>query len=122
MQGGQLAADKFMEKVREHLAALVPAIPNVKSIPVVVKAYANLSGLAQVCVRDKKLNSIGDLTQFWIGFTRRYPLIDFIDVGFGKEEADNKLRGKAFHHSYIESRSLTSRFRGSCFSCQQSPM
>ena len=47
-----------MEKVREHLASIVPAIEDVKSIPVMVKAYANLSGLAQACVRDGKLNSV----------------------------------------------------------------
>jgi len=98
VQGGQSAADKFMEKVREHLASLVPEIEDVKSIPVMVKAYANLSGLAQACVRDGRLNSVGDITQFWIGFTRRYPLIDFVDVGSGKEESDNKLREVlAFH-------------------------
>jgi hypothetical protein len=111
-----------MEKVREHLASIVPAIEDVRSIPVMVKAYANLSGLAQACVRDGKLNSVGDMTQFWIGFTRRYPLVDFVDVGSGKEEADNKLRGKIFYCSGIESGCLMFEFRSSCFSCQQSPM
>jgi hypothetical protein len=94
LAGGQAAADQFMEKVREHLVALGSAIGDAKAVPVVVRAYANLSGLAQACVRDKKLSSVGDMTQFWIGFTRRYPLVDFVDVGSGKEEADNKLRGK----------------------------
>lgn len=83
-----------MEKVREHLSSLGPSIEDPKTIPVMVKAYANLSGLAQACVRDKKLGSTVDMHQFWIGFSRRYPLVDFVDVGSGKEEADNKLRGK----------------------------
>jgi hypothetical protein len=94
LAGGQAAADHLMEKVREHLASLGPAISDPKTVPVMAKAYANLSGLAQACVRDRKLSSVGDMTQFWIGFTRRYPLVDFVDVGSGKEEADNKLRGK----------------------------
>lgn len=93
MQGGQSAADDFMTKVREYLVSLGPAIKDAKTIPVIVKAYANLSGLAQACMRDKKVGSVGDMRQFWCGFTRRYPLVDFVDVGAGKEEADNKLRG-----------------------------
>jgi hypothetical protein len=98
LAGGQAAADHFMEKVREHLVSLGSVINDTKTVPMMVKAYANLSGLAQACVRDRKLSSIGDMTQFWIGFTRRYPLVDFVDVGSGKEEADNKLRGKISHH------------------------
>lgn len=82
-----------MGKVREHLATLGSAFLDHRTIPVVVKAFANLSGLAQACVRDQRVNSVGEMAQFWIGFTRRYPLVDFVDVGPGKEEADNKLRG-----------------------------
>lgn len=93
LAGGQAAADQFMEKVREYLASLGSVIGDPKTVPVMVKAYANMSGLAQMCVRDGKLNSVGDMAQFWIGFTRRYALVDFIDVGSGKEEADNKLKG-----------------------------
>ena len=81
-----------MAKVREHLLSL--GMKDASSILVVVKAYANLSGLAQACVRDKKLNNVGDMSQFWIGFSRRFPLADFVDVGSGKEEADNKIRGR----------------------------
>jgi len=92
LDGGQAAADQFMEKVREHLASLGAVINDPKTVPVVVKAYAHLSGLAHACVRDRKLSFVGDMTQFWIGFTRRYPLVDFVDVGLGKEEADNKLK------------------------------
>jgi len=92
LQGGQDAADEFMVKAREHLLSLEPSIDDAKTIPVMVKAYANLSGLAQACVRDKKLSSVSDMVQFWIGFSRRYPLVDFVDVGSGKEEADNKIR------------------------------
>ncbi len=98
LAGGQAAADQFMEKVREHLVSLGSAIKDPKTVSVMVKAYANLSGLAQACVRDKKVSSVGDMIQFWIGFTRRYPLVDFVDVGSGKEEADNKLKGKFYQH------------------------
>jgi len=84
-----------MVKAREHLLSLEPSIDDAKTIPVMVKAYANLSGLAQACVRDRKISSVSDMVQFWIGFSRRHPLVDFVDVGSGKEEADNKIRGKS---------------------------
>lgn len=86
--GGQAAADEFMLKAKEYLASV--GIED--TIPVVVKAYANLSGLAQACARDKKVKTVADVVQFWIGFSRRLPLVDFVDVGAGKEEADNKIR------------------------------
>ena len=74
-----------MEKVREHLVSLGAAINDPNTVPVMVKAYAHLNGIAQACVRDRKLNFAGDMSQFWIGFTQRYPLVDFVDVGLGKE-------------------------------------
>jgi len=81
-----------MAKVRDHLVSL--EMKDATTISVVVKAYANLSGLGQACVREKKLKNVGVMSQFWIGFSRRFPLADFVDVGSGKEEADNKIRGK----------------------------
>ncbi len=93
LASGQDAADQFIEKVREYLISL-GSIKEPKSVPVVVKAFANLSGLEHACTRDKKVKSVGDMAQSWIGFTRRYALVDFVDVGPGKEEADNKIRSK----------------------------
>jgi hypothetical protein len=93
LAGGQDAADQFMEKVRKYLTSL-GSIKDPKLVPVMVKAFANLSWLSRACVRDKKVKSVDDLVQFWIGFVRRYALVDFVDVGPGKGEADNKIRGK----------------------------
>ena len=61
-----------------------------------VEAYANLHGMGQCCVRDQGLPSVAALSTFWAGFSRSSPppLVDFIDVGPGKEEADSKLRRK----------------------------
>ncbi len=84
------------------MVALGSSLEGAKTIPVMVKAYANLNGLAQACVRDKKIGSVTDMVQFWVGFSRRYPLVDFIDVGAGKEEADNKLRGKSLEPRYAK--------------------
>jgi hypothetical protein len=106
LAGGQDAADHFMGKVRDHLAS-IPTINEPNSIPVMVKAFANLGGLAQACVRDKKVKSVKDVNQFWIGFVRRFALVDFVDVGAGKEEADNKIRGNVSVLDRMRSFSLT---------------
>ncbi|KAF8848884.1 hypothetical protein BDZ45DRAFT_680905 [Acephala macrosclerotiorum] len=97
MQGGQAAAELLVAKVREHLGSL-ESIKDAEKVPIMVKAYANLHGLAQACVRDKKVTSATTIVDFWCGFTRRFPLVDFVDVGPGKEEADNKLREVLAYH------------------------
>ena len=79
-----------------------------------------MSGLAQACVRDKKLGSTVEISQFWIGFSRRYPLVDFVDVGSGKEEADNKLRGRWGQNIFGIYNLQEMLFRGSWFLREQS--
>jgi hypothetical protein len=83
-----------MTIAREYLVSLGSSVEDANTVPIVVKAYANLNGLAQACVREKRVKTGADIVQFWIGFTRRYPLVDFVDVGAGKEEADSQIRGK----------------------------
>lgn len=79
-----------MVKVRQYLH---PFVKNTESVAVMVKAYANLIGLAQTLTKNGNLKWGMSLNQFVIGFNRRYPLFDFVDVGPGKEEADNKFKG-----------------------------
>jgi hypothetical protein len=79
-----------MLKVRQYLH---PFVMDAESVTVMVKAFANLTGLAQACVKNGKLKAGVSLNPFVVGFNRRYPLFDFVDVGAGKEEADNKIRG-----------------------------
>ncbi|CZR56571.1 uncharacterized protein PAC_06460 [Phialocephala subalpina] len=95
--GGETAAAQFVAKVREYLESL-GTVKDPNKVHVVVKAYANQRGLAQACARDKKVSSAMVVVDFWCGFTRRFPLADFVDVGPGKEEADNKLREVLAHH------------------------
>jgi hypothetical protein len=92
MDGGLEAADAFMKITREYLKTLGASIGDAEKVQVVVKAYANLEGQSRACFKDKKLvNRFEDMSQFWIGFTRRFPTFDFVDVGSGKEEADHRL-------------------------------
>jgi hypothetical protein len=93
LSGGEDAAAEFMAKTREYLVSLGGLVKDATNVQVLVKAYANLEGLAQACVRDKKVNSGYEMRQFWVGFSRKFPMVDFVDVGSVKEEADNKIRG-----------------------------
>ena len=104
-----------MAKVREHLLSLGPPFKDAKTVPIMVKAYANLHGLAQACVRNMKLGFVGEMVQFWLGFSRSSPLVDFVDVGPGREEADNKLRGKWSLTRVERNTQLTTRYRSAGF-------
>ena len=54
------------------------------------------SVLGKACVRNDSMKSTADLGLVANGFTSRYPLFDFVDVGLGMERADHKIRGICF--------------------------
>jgi hypothetical protein len=61
---------------------------------ILVRAFANVSGLGASLVRDGRLKDVDQLRAFTIGFSRRQSGFDFVDVGTGKERADFKIQGK----------------------------
>jgi hypothetical protein len=63
------------------------------SLDVVVKAFARVDGLGSNLTREGRISDVTQLRAFCAGFSSRLPLFDFIDVGPGKERADNKIRG-----------------------------
>lgn len=89
-KGGKDAADEMLAKVKDHLKSIKIYS---EDMDIMVRAYANLKGLAQACVQSGKVKHVADLGLFAVGFTKRQALFDFVDVGAGKERADNKIRG-----------------------------
>ncbi len=89
-KGGKLAADELVAQVLEYLRGFVPGVDKLE---VVVKAFANLEGLATSLVRDGRLKSVGELREFTKGFNSRLPFFDLVDIGPEKESADQKIRG-----------------------------
>jgi hypothetical protein len=63
-------------------------------LDILVKAFANLEGLAIALVRDGRLKDVSQLRAFVTGFSSRRAFFDFVDVGAGKERADHKIRGR----------------------------
>jgi hypothetical protein len=62
-------------------------------VEIVVRAFANVDGLSLKLVRDGVIKDRMVLRAFFAGFSNRLALFDFVDVGSGKERADNKIRG-----------------------------
>ena len=79
----------MLTKVKDYLKTL-----DIDSdrMDIMVRAYANFKGLAKVCVDKGIVTKDLDLSLFAHGFTERQALFDFVDVGAGKEGADNKIR------------------------------
>ncbi|KAK3314742.1 hypothetical protein B0H66DRAFT_320552 [Apodospora peruviana] len=62
------------------------------NIEVIATAYTNLSGLTKAMRRDGSIDNESDLKDFSLGFTQGKATFDFVDVGHGKERADNKIK------------------------------
>ena len=90
-QGGKEAATLLWSAVRHFLQREMEDLP--PDCKIVTRLYANTKGLAETCYRSGIVDKPSRVEEFAKGFTRSKHLFDFIDVGGGKERADNKLSG-----------------------------
>ncbi|KAF2137547.1 uncharacterized protein K452DRAFT_278557 [Aplosporella prunicola CBS 121167] len=88
-EGGKTAAGRLETQLEEHLNSRLPDIPG--NCKLVVRIYANLKGLGETCRSAGIIANTADVEAFAKGFTRNKPLFDFVDVGPGKDRADEKL-------------------------------
>lgn len=58
-----------------------------------VRAYAYLKSLRSACVKNGKMKESSSMNLFAHGFNQRQATFDLVDVGPGRERADNKVRG-----------------------------
>ena len=89
--GGTSAANELNEQIKCYLKddRLDP-----RKIDVVVRAYADVQSLHSACLKKGLMQQNGpNMRHFVNGFNKGLSLFDFIDVGPGKERADNKIRG-----------------------------
>jgi len=86
MEGGKKAAYALRSAILSQCG------DHASDVEVIAKVYANLSGLCKAMRRDGSIESESDLKDFTLGFTQGKATFDFIDVGHGKERADNKLK------------------------------
>lgn len=90
-QGGKEAAGLLWGCVRDYVNQKDPELPS--DIRIVTRIYANLKGLADVCCRAGLVEKSSVVDDFARGFTGSKQLFDYIDVGSGKDRADDKLTG-----------------------------
>lgn len=92
--GGKQAAAALHKVVLEWATTSILECP--ADTKVVVRVYANLKGLAEVCAKAGLVDTPAKLEDFARGFTRGRTLFDFVDVGPGKDRADGKVAGKSW--------------------------
>jgi len=61
---------------------------------IICRIYANVRGLGSVLFKTGAIEATEDFEDFMRGFTRAKTLFDFIDVGAGKDRADEKIIGR----------------------------
>lgn len=89
--GGREAATMLTSCIREYLHERIPTLPS--DYKIVTRIYANLKGLGEVCYRAGILERAVMIEDFARGFTGSKQLFDFVDVGMGKDRADDKISG-----------------------------
>lgn len=91
LEGGKKAA----YAIRSAVAGLCSqSQERFNGIEIVCRVVANVAGLSKALCRDGSINDISIFKEFTLGFTQAKASFDFIDVGYGKERADSKIRGR----------------------------
>ncbi|KAJ9660725.1 hypothetical protein H2201_006804 [Coniosporium apollinis] len=87
--GGRKAAHILHTEVSEYIQSIESGLPS--DVKIVTRIYATIKGLAETCIRAGIVDKISAVEEFVRGFTRGKNLFDFVDVGPGKDRADDKL-------------------------------
>lgn len=89
-QGGKDAANQLWAAIRDNVARNLPNVPSPK---IITRIYANVKGLADACYRAGIVDKPSLIDEFARGFNGSRLLFDFVDVGSGKDRADDKIAG-----------------------------
>ncbi|KAK7909141.1 hypothetical protein PG985_015019 [Apiospora marii] len=88
-KGGVESADALLAAVQSYVKETLRLSAEAD---IVVRAFANLTGLREALQRRGTPCDLSQLRAFVSGFNNRQALFDFVDVGCGKERADSKIR------------------------------
>ncbi|KAK3369329.1 hypothetical protein B0T24DRAFT_632366 [Lasiosphaeria ovina] len=90
-EGGGEAAHELHKELKHYLQN-TPIYSNIDSIS--VQVVLSVEGLNRALHASGTLQGpdVGLLARFGRGFCRAQPLFSFVDVGYGKEQADHKVR------------------------------
>lgn len=85
LEGGKKAAYALRQEISERTG-------NADETEIIAKVVANMAGLSKAMKRDGAVDSESDVRDFMLGFTQAKASFDFVDVGYGKERADSKIK------------------------------
>lgn len=91
LEGGKLAA----RALRTAVAQLC-SHERTGSLEIICRVVANVGGLSKALASEGCIENPNLFRDFTQGFTQARASFDFLDVGFGKERADAKIRGMVF--------------------------
>ncbi|KAL5381134.1 hypothetical protein DPSP01_007388 [Paraphaeosphaeria sporulosa] len=89
LAGGKQAAVSLYSTIATYIERETRTIPPTSRV--LCRIYANVKGLADVLVRAGIVNKAAQFEDFTRGFTNGRTFFDFIDVGPGKDRADDKI-------------------------------
>lgn len=90
--GGKEAAAMLWDAVKAYVQIELPHIP--LDYKIMTRIYANLKGLGDACHKIGIIHHPSIIEEFARGLTGSKLLFDFVDVGVGKDRADDKINGK----------------------------
>ena len=100
-EGGRQAANSLWNALSDRIENALEFPPDIK---IVVRVYANIKGLGDTCHKAGILSRPSLLEDFARGFTGAKQLFDFVDVGMGKDRADDKIGGEQLLSALVESK------------------
>ncbi|KAL1972810.1 hypothetical protein VTN31DRAFT_6352 [Thermomyces dupontii] len=87
-QGGKDAANQLWAALSQYISSNLPTVSSPK---IITRIYANVKGLANACYSSGIIDDPSVLDDFVRGFNESRLLFDFVDVGAGKDRADDKI-------------------------------
>lgn len=90
--GGKEAAALLSAAVAANVEQIMPTLRS--DYKILTRLYANSRGLGEACYHAGVLPYPSLMEDFARGFTGKHLFFDFIDVGSGKDRADDKLSGE----------------------------
>ncbi|GBF64457.1 hypothetical protein TMEN_7173 [Trichophyton mentagrophytes] len=103
-KGGKDAANQLWLAIRDYTSE---TFTNIHSPKIVARIYANVRGLGETLFKAGIIDKPSVFEDFVRGFNGGRLLFDFVDVGSGKDRADDKLAGKLssfshYHHEILK--------------------
>ena len=109
-KGGKEAASALWSAANDFVQR---ALPHLSSPKILARVYANVKGLGDVLQKSSTIDRASLFEDFARGFNGSKLLFDFIDVGTGKDKADDKITGQSVRPASVVSLEANERAKKS---------